>query len=167
MGGGIGARHELDEKVLCRVGIHLGVEGGTAERFHVDEHGGVGVENGDGIGDKITDVVGFLSGEIPVVADPWERFSAADVEGMTEKWRTGEDGTCGEEEGGQKSRGKVADGRAIEFHEVFSLRMRCAIRWEDAETDGCVNAEQRDSDASMFELEVEVLRAGKMCRTSG
>jgi len=40
----------------------LGVEGGAAEGFHVNENRGVGVENGDGISDEIVDAVGFLAG---------------------------------------------------------------------------------------------------------
>jgi hypothetical protein len=70
----------------------LGVEGGAAESFHVDQDRGVRVENGDGVGDEIVDVVGFPAGEVPIVADPRERFGIANVEGVAEQGRTGNSG---------------------------------------------------------------------------
>ena len=97
LGGGVRTRYQLDEEMFRGEGIQLEVEGGTAKSFHVDEDGGVSVQNGDGVRDEIFDVVRFAAGEIPVMVDPREGFGVADVEGVTEQRRTCEGGICGEE----------------------------------------------------------------------
>ncbi len=91
--GGIGARDELDEQLFGGDGIFLTVESCAAEGFHVDEDGGVGVEDGDGVRGEIVCVVGFAAGEIPVVADPGKRFGVADVECVADERGTGERGS--------------------------------------------------------------------------
>jgi len=119
VGGGrmiraIFAGHEFEEELFEGVGIHLAIESGAAKGFHVDEDRGIVVEDDEGVAGKIFDVVGFGAGEIPVVADPGKGFGVADVEGVTNEWRTGEGGEDEKDE--ENSGGR--EWANVEFHDV-------------------------------------------------
>jgi hypothetical protein len=83
-------RGEHVEEISSGGWILAGVQRGAADRFHVDEHGGIRSQDGEGIRGKFCSVVGLAAGEVPVVAYPWQGFRGADFKGVADERRSGE-----------------------------------------------------------------------------
>ena len=58
----------------------------------MNQDGGIGIEDGDGVCSEIFRVVVFRASEVPIVARPGNRFGVTDVEGMTDERWTSERG---------------------------------------------------------------------------
>ena len=109
----------------------------------MDEDSGVGVEDGDGVGDEIVGVVGFVAGEIPIVAGPGERFGGADVEGMADERRTGMCGGCKRKEESWKRKAAVVNFFVERISWCWLLGVG-GVQWVDAEVRGSVNGKVRE-----------------------
>src|ERR1700693_1805974 len=81
------ALFELRQQRASRGMVLCAIQYGAAKCFHLDQDRWALIENGQGIGYKILDVVRRI-GSVPVRSSaPGQRFRAADVVGMTdERW---------------------------------------------------------------------------------
>src|SRR5260370_895514 len=81
------AGREPREEFLRGERVFARVEGGAAKRLHSNENGRVWAKNFERVPDEVLRVEIFAATEVPVVADPRQRFCLSDFNGVAnQRW---------------------------------------------------------------------------------